>query len=235
MPSTAHAPELLLIDDDVKLTRLLGAYLHAQGYSVTAVHDGQSGLDHASRGGWDLIVLDGMLPGLDGLDVLKRLREQSNVPVLMLTARGDESDRIAGLDGGADDYVPKTVSPRELTSRIRALLRRATTTVPAAREIVVGPLRIDLDAHTATLGSQPLTLTPVEFDLLADLATHCGRTRTRAQLVEGLRDRSFDASDRSVDVHVTALRRKLGDDPREPRFLRTVRGAGYLMLRPGPQ
>lgn len=234
MPALARTPQLLLIDDDLKLSRLLASYLHEQGFSVTAAHDGQSGLQQARGNHWDLVVLDGMLPKLDGLDVLRQLREQSNVPVLMLTARGDESDRIAGLDGGADDYVPKTVSPRELTSRIRALLRRAGTTKPAAREVVVGRLRIDLDACAATLAGLPLALTPVEFDLLADLAAHCGKTRNRAQLIEGLRDRAFDAGDRSIDVHITALRRKLGDDPREPRFLRTVRGVGYLMLPADP-
>jgi DNA-binding response OmpR family regulator len=228
----SQPPQILLIDDDVKLTRLLAAYLDGEGYSVTPVHDGESGLARAAVGGWDLILLDGMLPKLDGFELLQRLRERSGVPVLMLTARGDESDRIFGLDRGADDYLPKTVSPRELSARIRALLRRAAPAARVSAEIVVGELRLDLDARSAQLAGVALALTRVEFDLLADLAAHAGKLRTREQLVERLLDRSFDASDRSIDVHVTALRKKLGDDPRAPRFIRTVRGAGYLLQKP---
>lgn len=222
-------PRLLLIDDDLKLTRLLTAYLHGQGFEVSCAHDGASGLALAQRGDWDLVVLDGMLPKLDGMEVLRRLREHSTLPVLMLTARGDEDDRIGGLDSGADDYLPKTVSPRELCARIRALLRRATPVAPPASGIDVGDLHIDRDAHRVTLVGVALTLTPVEFDLLAALAARAGKLCTRAQLVEQLRERSFDDNDRSVDVHITALRRKLGDDPREPRYIQTVRGAGYLL------
>ncbi|AXQ28702.1 DNA-binding response regulator [Solimonas sp. K1W22B-7] len=232
MSAPQRPPQLLLIDDDVKLTRLLTGYLHEQGYSVTPAHDGPSGLALAAGGGWDLVVLDGMLPGLDGLEVLKRLRETSRVPVLMLTARGDEGDRVMGLDQGADDYLPKTVSPRELTARIRALLRRAAPAEPPSRLLDFGGLQLDLDGRSVRLGGTELALTPVEFDLLAELARHAGRLRSREQLVEGLRDRRFDANDRSVDVHITALRRKLGDDPREPRYIRTVRGAGYLLQKP---
>lgn len=228
-------PQLLLIDDDIKLSRLLSRYLHDHGFELTARHDGESGLVQAINGQWDLILLDGMLPKLDGFDVLQRLRERSRVPVLMLTARGDEADRIFGLDHGADDYLAKTASPRELVARIRALLRRSSSGAAAAATavadvLVVGTLRIDPSARSARLDGRLLTLTPVEFDLLAALARQPGRLLTRAQLVERLRDREFDHSDRSIDVHVTALRRKLDDDPRQPRYIRTVRGAGYLML-----
>ncbi|MGQ3056854.1 MAG: response regulator transcription factor [Nevskia sp.] len=228
-------PQLLLIDDDIKLSRLLSRYLHDHGFELTARHDGESGLAQAINGQWDLILLDGMLPKLDGFDVLQRLRERSRVPVLMLTARGDEADRIFGLDHGADDYLAKTASPRELVARIRALLRRSSSGAAAAATavadvLVVGTLRIDPNARSARLDGRLLTLTPVEFDLLAALARQPGRLLTRAQLVERLRDREFDHSDRSIDVHITALRRKLDDDPRQPRYIRTVRGAGYLML-----
>lgn len=226
---SATPPQVLLIDDDVKLTRLLSAYLHEQGFSVTPVHDGQTGLARATSGGWDVVILDGMLPRLDGFEVLQRLRERSRVPVLMLTARGDERDRVFGLDAGADDYLPKTVSPRELASRLRALLRRAAPATVAPSIVGVGELKLDPDARTATLRDAAVPLTPVEFDLLLALARRADKVCSRGQLVEGLRDRSFDANDRSVDVHVAALRRKLGDDPREPRYIRTVRGAGYLL------
>ena len=225
----ATPPQVLLIDDDVKLTRLLTAYLHEQGFSVTPVHDGETGLARASSGGWDVVVLDGMLPRLDGFDVLKRLRERSRVPVLMLTARGDERDRVFGLDTGADDYLPKTVSPRELASRLRALLRRAAPAVAAPSVIEVGELKLDPDARTVLQRDVALSLTPVEFDLLLALARRAGKVCSREQVIETRRDRAFDTSDRSVDVHVAALRRKLGDDPREPRYIRTVRGAGYLL------
>ena len=238
MSSPNHPPQLLLIDDDVKLTRLLSGYLHEQGYSVTTRHDGESGLAQAINGEWDLILLDGMLPKLDGFDVLKRLRAQSAVAVLMLTARGDESDRIFGLDHGADDYLAKTASPRELVARIRALLRRsvASGALPAAGSgtsmTTIGALRIDARNRSAWLGDTLLNLTPVEFDLLAALARQPGTLLSRAQLVERLRDREFEHSDRSIDVHITGLRRKLGDDPRQPRYIRTVRGAGYRLHDP---
>jgi DNA-binding response OmpR family regulator len=178
-----------------------------------------------------------MLPGMDGFEVLKQLRRTSAVPVLMLTARGEEADRIVGLEIGADDYLPKTFSTRELLARLRAVTRRATQAVvrrePALPpEIVVGPLRVNTAARTALLGDQPLTLTPVEFDLLASLARARGRVKSREQLLDEIRARDYDVFDRSIDVHISALRRKLGDDPKEPRFIRTLRAAGYLLINP---
>ncbi len=219
------------------LPRLLAGFLHEQGYAVEFAHDGESGLARALAGGWDLILLDGMLPRLDGFEVLRRLRQRDTaVPVLMLTARAGESDLVTGLDHGADDYVAKTASPRELGARIRALLRRpaaaSTAAAPAPSPLLQsGELRIDPEARRARLRGQEVALTPVEFDLLAALARQPDKVLTRAQLVEQLRDRRYEASDRSVDVHVTALRRKLGDDPREPRYIRTVRNAGYLLQK----
>lgn len=224
---------VLLIDDDHKLCRLLAQYLEPMGYSVTAAHTGPEGLELAQNETFDAIILDGMLPGLDGLEVLRELRKTRETPLLMLTARGDEADRIVGLELGADDYLPKTFSTRELLARLRAVIRRGTHAPEAEapmREFVIGPLRVNTDARVATLDDAPLSLTPVEFDFLAVLARAPGRVRTRDQLLEEIRDRDYDVFDRSVDVHISALRRKLNDDPRNPRFIRTVRSAGYMLI-----
>jgi DNA-binding response OmpR family regulator len=179
-----------------------------------------------------------MLPGMDGFEVLKLLRRTSDVPVLMLTSRGEEPDRIVGLEIGADDYLPKTFSTRELLARLRAITRRATratpegTPAPNESEIVLGTLRVNTAARVALLADQPLPLTPVEFDLLAALARARGRVKSREQLLEEIRDRNYDVFDRSIDVHISTLRRKLGDDAKEPRFIRTVRSAGYMLINP---
>jgi two-component system response regulator CpxR len=228
---------LLVIDDDRKLCRLIKDYLEPMGYAVEAAHTGPEGLGKALAGHWHAVILDVMLPGLDGFEVLKQLRRASAVPVLMLTARGEEADRIVGLEIGADDYLPKTFSTRELLARLRAVTRRAAQAVvtpepPPVAAIVVGLLRINPATRTAQLGEEPLALTPVEYDLLASLARARGRVKTREQLLEEVRERHYDVYDRSIDVHISALRRKLGDDPREPRFIRTVRSAGYLLINP---
>ena len=227
---------VLVIDDDRKLCRLVKNYLEPMGYAVSAAHTGPDGLELARAETFDAIILDGMLPGLDGFEVLKELRKTHDTPLLMLTARGDEADRIVGLELGADDYLPKTFSTRELLARLRAVTRRGrrqpSADAEAHTELVVGPLRIDLDTRIAVLDDHPLALTPVEFDFLAALARSPGRIRTREQLLEDIRDRSYEVFDRSVDVHISALRKKLGDDPRQPRFIQTVRSAGYMLLRP---
>ena len=188
---------------------------------------------------WHAIILDVMLPGIDGFEVLKRIRARTHVPVLMLTARGDETDRIVGLEVGADDYLPKTFSTRELLARLRAVLRRSAVTSGATKnneappaEVVIGPLRVNLDARSAVLETTPLVLTPVEFDLLASLAKARGRVKTREALLDEIRDRNYDVFDRSIDVHISSLRKKLGDDAKEPRYIRTVRSAGYMMVGP---
>ncbi|HVM61950.1 MAG TPA: response regulator transcription factor [Verrucomicrobiae bacterium] len=222
---------VLVIDDDRKLCRLIKEYLAPLGYEVSAVHTGPDGVEQATAEKWQAVILDVMLPGLDGFEVLKQIRHKSDVPVLMLTARGDAADRIVGLEIGADDYLPKTFSTRELLARLRAVTRR-TTRMSTSPELVVGRLRVNLEAHTAVLGDQPLTLTPVEFDLLASLVRAAGRVKTRETLLEEIRDRSYEAFDRSIDVHISALRKKLGDDPKEPRFIRTVRATGYMMVNP---
>jgi DNA-binding response OmpR family regulator len=227
---------LLVIDDDRKLCRLITDYLTPMGYTVDAAHTGPEGLEKAVQGEYEAVLLDVMLPGMDGFEVLKQLRRTSEVPVLMLTARGEESDRIVGLEIGADDYLPKTFSTRELLARLRAVIRRSLRPPPAGEaaepELVVGPLRISPSTRTAVLGDQPLVLTPVEFDLLAALARARGRVKTREQLLDAIADRNYDVFDRSIDVHISALRKKLGDDPKTPRFIRTVRSAGYLLIDP---
>jgi DNA-binding response OmpR family regulator len=226
-----------VIDDDRKLCRLIRDYLEPMGYAVEAAHTGPEGLERALASAWQAIILDVMLPGMDGFEVLKQLRRTSAVPVLMLTARGEEADRIVGLEVGADDYLPKTFSTRELLARLRAVTRRAAQTVvsrepPEAPEIVVGRLRVITASRTALVGEEVLTLTPVEFELLASLARARGRVKSREQLLEEIRERNYDVFDRSIDVHISALRRKLNDDAKEPRFIRTVRAAGYMLINP---
>ncbi len=228
---------ILLIDDDRKLCRLVGEYLGPLGYEVVSVHAGPEGAERAVADKWEAIILDVMLPGCDGFEVLKRIRQTSDVPVLMLTARGEETDRIVGLEIGADDYLPKTFSTRELLARLRAVTRRAvhretTASSPVVEEIVLGPLRILPESHAALLNNEPLVLTPVEYGLLLSLAKAAGRVKTRERLLEEIRERDFDVFDRSIDVHISALRKKLGDDPKNPRFIRTIRSAGYLMADP---
>ena len=237
--TAAESTPLLVIDDDKKLCRLIRDYLTPLGYSVEAAHTGPEGLSRATSGKWRAIILDFMLPGMDGFEVLKQLRKTCDTPVLMLTARGDEADRIVGLELGADDYLPKTFSTRELLARLRAVTRRSTRSnrenEDEGDEYVVGPLRVRTASRTAVLDERPLVLTPVEFDLLAALAKAKGRVRSREQLLDEIRDRNFDVFDRSIDVHISALRKKLGDDPKVPRFIRTLRAAGYMMPDPNSE
>ena len=230
---------LLVIDDDRKLCRLIRDYLEPMGYRVEAVHTGPEGVQRALSEEWHAVILDLMLPGLDGFEVLKRIRAKSDVPVLMLTARGDEADRIVGLEIGADDYLPKTFSTRELLARLRAVTRRQQRAGGGAREeteeLTAGPLRMIPETRTATMGDQLLILTPVEFDLLESLVRAKGRVRSRERLMSECRERDYGIFDRSIDVHISALRKKLGDDPKQPRFIRTYRGAGYMLVEPGSE
>ncbi len=224
---------LLLVDDDIKFCRLIAGYLSGFGYEVVPAHSGADGIRMAAGGNWQAIILDVMLPEIDGFAVLKRLRESTDTPVLMLTALGEETDRIIGLELGADDYLPKTSSPRELLARLRAVLRRtrrSSTAATSKSDISIGPLSINLAARLATLDNAPLSLTPVEFDLLVVLAKNCDRVKSREELLNAIRDRNYDVFDRSVDVHISALRKKLCDDPKNPRFIRTVRTAGYMLI-----
>ncbi|HEU0123397.1 MAG TPA: response regulator transcription factor [Bryobacteraceae bacterium] len=228
---------LLLVEDDEKQSRLLRAYLEPFGYQVDTAFDGRKGLAMALETPYAAVILDVMLPGINGFDVLRELRRESQTPVLMLTALGDEPDRIAGLEIGADDYIPKTFSTRELLARLRAVIRRSLVTAqrrPAEHEasVAVGGLYIDPSTHTATLDGQPLTLTPIEYDMLIALARSAGRVKSREQLLLEVAERDFEAFDRSIDVHISALRKKLGDDSKSPRYIETIRGVGYRMRLP---
>jgi len=227
---------VLMVDDDKKFCRLLVDYLKPLGYEVVAVHTGLEGVEQALAASWHAVILDVMLPGIDGLEVLRRIRASSGVPVLMLTARGEETDRIVGLEVGADDYLPKTFSARELLARLRSVTRRAYR-APAIQalsddDIVIGKLRIVPSARGVFLGGSTLSLTPVEYELLLSLARASGRVKTRDQLLEEIRERDYEVFDRSIDVHISALRKKLGDDAKDPRFIRTFRSAGYMLIHP---
>jgi DNA-binding response OmpR family regulator len=235
-PSASGKTRVLMIDDDRKLCRLVRDYLEPMGYAIDAAHTGPDGLEKAQSENFHAIILDLMLPGMDGFEVLKKLRHTSDVPVLMLTARGEEPDRIVGLEMGADDYLPKTFSTRELLARLRSVTRRGTQKAKssefAPEEIVIGPLRVRPASRVAILDDQALMLTPVEFDLLSSLASAKGRVKTREQLLEAMADRNYDVFDRSIDVHISCLRKKLDDDPKTPRFIKTVRSAGYMLIDP---
>jgi len=229
---------LLIIDDDTELCQLVADYLKPMGFEVEMEHDGERGAERATSEPWAAIILDVMMPGCDGFEVLRRIRAKSKVPVMMLTGRGEEVDRIVGLELGADDYLPKTFSSRELLARLRAVLRRTgwiTESAPQApiKELVIGELRLNPETHDVILGDQPLQLTPAEFGLLLSLAKAHGRVKTREQLIEEVADREWDVFDRAIDMHISTLRKKLGDDPKEPRFIKTVRGYGYQLVTPG--
>lgn len=237
-------PSILLVDDDAKLTDMISEFLTLEGFSVQAVHDGPAGLQ-ADLDAIDLVVLDVMLPGLSGFEVLKRLRQTSNVPVIMLTARSDDVDRIVGLEIGADDYVPKPVNPRELVARIRAVLRRIEpggSPAPAGSagapgsDIVVGEVRLNAASRTAWAGRRKLDLTSSEFNLLEFMLQNAGRVVTREDLSAAAfgRQSSVGASDRNVDTLVSKVRRKLGPAEDLDQWIKTVRNVGYIFAVPSP-
>jgi DNA-binding response OmpR family regulator len=223
-------PRVLVVDDDPRLAELLAEYLGGRGFDVATAADGERGLAAARQGSFDLVVLDVMMPGLDGFDVMRELRKTSVVPIVMLTARGEETDRIVGLELGADDYLAKPFNPRELLARIRAVLRRGA---PADDDGVVeaAGIRLDPSRREASVDGRPLELTTTEFDILRALVGAAGRVIARERLMEVARGEEWAAYERSVDVHVSHLRRKLGDDPRQPERIKTVRGVGYMVPR----
>jgi DNA-binding response OmpR family regulator len=226
----SHEPmiQVLLVEDDTRLAALTREYLQRQNVVVTVVTRGDDGLAEAKRHRFDCILLDVMLPGLDGISFCQRIREYSDVPVIMITARGEEADRVLGLEIGADDYIPKPFSPRELLARIRALVRRARGQVgPSTRSLAVGDLTLDPGARRARVSDRELNLTSYEFSLLYALVERAGRVLSREQLMELARGSAEEAFDRSIDVHISRLRQKLGDDSRKPKRIKTVRGVGY--------
>ena len=221
---------VVYVEDDEKLARLTAQYLGTHGVTTHVITRGDVAVAEIVRIRPNVVLLDLMLPGLDGLEVCRRLRERLDVPVIVLTARTEEADRVLGLEGGADDYVLKPFSSRELLARIRAHARRAKGLVgPRASRIEVGPLVVDAATMTVTLHGKPLALTTYEMSLLRVLAERPGRVLGREQLMELVKGNADDAFDRSIDVHVSRLRAKLGDDPRQPRLLKTVRGVGYVL------
>jgi two-component system, OmpR family, phosphate regulon response regulator OmpR len=220
---------VLMIDDDRELSGMVGRYLAPFGIEVTARADAESGLALLRKGGFEAVILDVMLPDLDGLEVCRRLRAGSDLPVLMLTARGDEEDRIVGLELGADDYLPKPFNPRELLARLRALLRRGRA-APGGR-LRFGSLEIDKDARVVRKDGEARALTSYQFDLLCALADSAGRVLSRDALMSRVRGTALEAFDRSIDVHVSRIRAAIEDDPRRPRRILTVRGAGYVFAR----
>ena len=221
---------VLVAEDDVRQAEVLRRYLEADGHQTVVVHDGRSALDHARRQPPDLLVLDVMMPQLDGLNVCRILRQESDLLVLMLTARAEEDDLLLGLDLGADDYLTKPYSPRELMARVRTLLRRVNRS-PAGASAVrrVGPLHVDPSRHEVTMHGRPVECTPGEFAILAAMAEQPDRVFTRAQLLEHTSGFDRNSTDRTIDVHVMNLRRKIESDPRRPAHLVTVYGVGYKL------
>lgn len=221
--------KVLVVDDDVKTVELVKLYLNRDGYRVLTAYDGNEALKLARENQPDLIVLDLMLPGINGLEICRILREESDVPIIMLTALTTDDDRLTGLDLGADDYVTKPFSPRELAARVRAVLRR----LPGERgpeKIEHGELTVNFLKHEAFLEDKPLNLTPIEFKVLGALVKEPGRVFSRAQIIEKALGYDFDGFDRTIDVHILKLRRKLEPDPRHPRYIKTVYGAGYKLM-----
>lgn len=226
---------ILVIDDDVELCGLVAEYLQPEGFQIEGAHNGEQGLEKALSGNHLLVVLDVMLPGINGFEVLRRIRSTSRVPVLLLTARGEDVDRIVGLEIGADDYLPKPFNPRELVARIRAILRRTGRDkgAPQGSEILrVGDLELDPASRTVSQRGNTVELTSVEFNLLQALLREAGSVVPRERLVDAVLGRKFSPFDRSIDMHVSKLRKKLGDTDGGMDHIKTVRGVGYILTRP---
>jgi two-component system alkaline phosphatase synthesis response regulator PhoP len=228
------AKRVLVVDDDVKTVELVKLYLNRDGYRVLTAYDGVEALRLAREGHPDLIVLDLMLPGIDGLEICRTLRAESDVPIIMLTAKTTDQDKLKGLDLGADDYVTKPFSPRELAARVRAVLRRLPGE-RGPREIKHGELTVNFSKYEASLAGKPLNLSTTEFKLLGVLAREPGRVFSRAELIEKAIGYDFEGFDRTIDVHILNLRRKLEPNPRHPRYVKTVYGAGYKLLELGSE
>jgi DNA-binding response OmpR family regulator len=218
---------ILVVDDEPKIVRLARDYLEYAGFTVLEAYDGQSALAITRRHKPDLIVLDLKLPQMDGLDVTRSLRRESNVPIIMLTARAEESDKLIGLELGADDYITKPFSPKELVARVRTVLRRVDNVMSGTEVVHVSGLQLDLPRMQASLEGREIELTPTEFQLLAVLAGQPGRVFSRSQLLEALHGFAFESYERAIDAHIKNIRRKIEPDPRQPRYILMVYGVGY--------
>jgi two-component system, OmpR family, response regulator len=230
-PLESHL-RVVLVEDDTRLARLTASYLESHAVEVTIVASGELAVAEVLRVRPDAVLLDLMLPGMDGHEVCRQLRQHVDVPILMVTARSEEAERVRGLEGGADDYVPKPYSSRELLARLRANVRRARGKVgPSLERLIVGDLTIEPASRAVTLGGQALVLTSHEFQLLHMLAARAGHVLSREELLDLLHGSGEESFDRSIDVHVSRLRHKLESDPRRPRLLKTIRGVGYMLAR----
>jgi two-component system, OmpR family, phosphate regulon response regulator OmpR len=225
------ADPILMIEDDEHLAAMVSEYLSSNGFEVTVAPGAERGLSLLAKGGFQAVLLDVMLPDLDGFEVCRRIRARGDVPVLMLTARGDDTDRIVGLELGADDYLPKPFNPRELLARLKAILRRRRGGADRRPVLRFGRLEIDREARVARVDGRERPLTGHQFDLLAAMAESAGRVLSRDALMERVRGDALEAFDRSIDVHVSRIRAAIEDDPRHPRRILTVRGAGYVFAR----
>jgi DNA-binding response OmpR family regulator len=222
---------ILLVDDDRKLCELMTISLASSGFDVTSANTPSEALYHLGRQPWQAVLLDLMLPEMNGFELLREIRQSSNVPVLMLTARGEEHNSVLGLDTGADDYLVKTLSPAHIVARINAVLRRTTRARPGETDVIeAGPLRIHPNSRMVTFEDRTVYLTAIEFQVLKSLATAKGAVKKRSDLMHEICGREYQDLDRSIDVHISSLRRKLNDDPRKPRFIRTVRSVGYKLM-----
>ncbi|HEV8630936.1 MAG TPA: response regulator transcription factor [Thermoanaerobaculia bacterium] len=227
--AAAARTQVLIVDDDEKLNALLSEYLARFGYTVRAAVHPEEGLRALAAAAPDIVILDVMLPGMDGFELCRRIRQTSRVPIVMLTARGDVMDRIVGLELGADDYLPKPFEPRELMARMQAVLRRGAGLVGDDR-VRCGPLEVSFTTCAVRLEGRPIWLTSAEFELLGLLVRNRGRVLSRDRILDETRGIDWEAYDRSIDVLISRIRQKLGDDPRQPRFIRTVRGVGYSFI-----
>ena len=221
---------ILIIDDDTELTGLLIEFLSSYKYNIVAKHTPEKGLEHLEKKGADAIILDIMLPGMDGFQVLRKIRENSAIPVIMLTARGEVTDRIVGLELGADDYLPKPFEPRELLARIQSILRRTHSSAAIVENVQFKGLSIDKNKQEVLLDDKPISLSTTEYEALLLFVEHTGETLDREFLVENLRGISWQSYDRSIDVLVSRLRGKLGETPNKTRFIKTIHGVGYKFI-----
>lgn len=218
---------VLIVDDDVKLVKLLQTYFEKEGYLAYAANNGLDALQIVRLQKPDIMVLDLMLPGLDGLDVCRRIRKENDIPIIMLTARDEESDRLVGLEIGADDYVTKPFSPKEVVARAKAILRRVNKDIVRSELIKAGTLMIDLERHEVTQNGQLIEVTPTEFKIIELLAANAGKVYSRLQIVEQTQGYSFEGYERTIDAHIKNLRRKIEINPKEPQYIQTIYGVGY--------